>query len=136
MIGEGAPCCCDGGGAGATDERMGEVADGGHKLRRVARAQGGAILAEGDVAHPVAALDGPVPAYQREQARGRGLPRRATGEHEADLALRAAAVLRGGEQAGDLPDVEAVRAYPGDEGWLRDRLQTILRTALEPRGRL
>lgn len=55
--------------------------------------------------------------------------------------VRYAAILYPGApewypKAGDLPDVEAVRAYPGDEGWLRDRLQTILRTALEPRGRL
>jgi hypothetical protein len=73
MVGEGAARCCNGGGAGATDEGVGEVADGGHNLRGVARAQGGAVLTEGDVAHPVAALNGPMATGEGEQTARVGL---------------------------------------------------------------
>jgi hypothetical protein len=44
--------------AGAPDEGEGEIAAGGHDLGGGAAAQVGAILAEGHVAQPVAALNG------------------------------------------------------------------------------
>ena len=55
--GKGTPLGGDAGGAGAADEGEGEVAQGGHHLGRVTRAQTGAILPEGDVADAVTALD-------------------------------------------------------------------------------
>ncbi len=104
MVREGAARGGNGGGAGATDEGIGEVADGGEELGGIARTQRGTILAEDDIADPVATLDGPMAVGNGEQAGGVGLRRGQAGEQKADIAGGAVAILGRGEQAGDLAD--------------------------------
>jgi len=60
-------------GAGTADEGEHEIAAGGHDLGSRATAQVRAILAESHVTQPVAALDAPVAANEREQAVGVGV---------------------------------------------------------------
>ena len=56
------------GAVAAADERDGEVAAGGERLRGGARPHLAAVLVEGDVAHPVdAVLDAPMPAVRRSR---------------------------------------------------------------------
>ncbi len=57
--------------AEAADHPDGGVAEGGHRLRGVAGAHGGAVLVEGHVADVVQlVLDGPVAAPQRSSGAG------------------------------------------------------------------
>lgn len=77
VIGEMATRGGDGGAIVAVDQRQAQVAYRGQDLGCRTGAQAGAVLPEGDVAHPVSALDPPVPADQGEQVPRVGLGGRA-----------------------------------------------------------
>jgi len=91
-------------GAGAPNEGEGEIAAGGHDLRSRTAAQGGAILAKGHVAQPVATLDAPVAADEREQAVGVGVAGREAGDQIDGFRRRLRGRAHGADEAGDLGD--------------------------------
>ncbi len=79
--GIGAQCRRDVGMAGAAQDPDGGIAQGGHDLGRMARANLAAIFIEGDVAHPMqAVLDAPMAPPKGGQAGGVGLIRVETRE--------------------------------------------------------
>ena len=74
--------------AAPTQEGHGEVAAGGEGLRRGAGANLAAVLIEGHIAHPVAAvLNPPVASEIAQQARCVGALRRGAGDGVTDLHL-------------------------------------------------
>jgi len=90
--------------AGAADEGEDEIAAGGHDLGGGTAAQAGAILAKSQVAQPVAALDTPVPAYEREQAVGVGVAGGEAGDEIDRVRRRFLGGADGADEAGDLGD--------------------------------
>jgi len=107
--------------AGATDQREGEGAQGGHDLGGRAGAQARGVLAEGDVAEAVveavavADLHAPMAADEGEQAGGVGATRRQAGDEVDRLDARAALLAHGAHEAGDLGDA---RDRDGRLSWL------------------
>ena len=110
MVGEGAPRGGASSGAGAAEEGRGQVAQGGHDLGGVPAAQGRTVLPEGDIAHEVAALAGPVAAGDQEQTRGHGALRREAAEEKAHVLVGATLIRDRREQAGHLSDVREGKA--------------------------
>src|SRR3954454_709367 len=98
MGSKGAPLGCDLRGAGPANEGVGEVAERGHDLGGSARAQAGVILAEGDVAYPVPALDTPMTADEGQQPGGVGPPRREAGDEVDDLRMQPRAIAHGPQE--------------------------------------
>ncbi len=91
-------------GAGTANKGEDEIADGGYDLGGGATAQGGAILAEGHIAQPVATLNAPVPADEREQAIGIGVARGEAGDEIDRFCRRFLRRADGADEAGDLGD--------------------------------
>jgi len=98
-------------GAGTADEGEHEIAAGGHDLGGRTAAQVRAILAESHVTQPVAALDAPVAANEREQAVGVGVAGGKAGDEIDGFCRHFLRRADGADEAGDLGD-----AREGDIG--------------------
>ena len=91
-------------GASTADEGEGEIAAGGHDLGGRAATQAGAILAKGHVTQPVAALNAPVAANEREQAVRVGVAGGEAGDEIDGFRRRLLGRAGGTDEAGNLGD--------------------------------
>src|SRR5215472_12837014 len=95
------------GGTATIDERDRHIAQGGHYLGRIAGADAGAVLPEGDSPDVVeTVLDTPMASDQFQQAEWTGLFRGKTGD-EVDPLL--ACLALGGDRAGELANLGDIR---------------------------